>query len=184
MIVIHIDTMHDTKDLALAYEGLNAKVLYNPSRKEIVRMLKAYPTEDLMCLGHGSGSGLFARDFYGYAIGVTDISLLKGRNIIGIWCHAKTFAETYGLKGYFTDMFISNPTECKAFGYQHTEEEVDEENIKFAKEVNRLCKEGKDLTEWVGILQEGCDMSKDWVEFNYTKMRYFDGTQEKKIVLF
>ena len=183
MIVIHIDTQKDTSFLKKTYEGIdNLKLLYNPTKAEVNKTLKENPTEDVMMLGHGSTSGLFNHDFKSkdyYIIGYDNVELLKNRNCIGIWCYAKEFARKYALKGYFTSMFISNGGEAKSFGFSKaTEEDVFNEVQNFSAYVNMLIKDNTPYEEWVESLQSMVDMGKDFVEFNYSAMEYFDGTQK------
>lgn len=180
MIVIHIDTQKDTSFLKKTYEGIdNLILLYNPSKKEINKTLEENPNEDVMMLGHGGTTGLFGYDFKdGYAIDSTNVHLLKDRNCIAIWCYAKEFGRKYGLKGYFTSMFVSNEGEAKSFRFKAKEEEVYEEVQNFSSYVNMLIKDKTPYSEWVEALQGMVDMSKDFVNFNYSNMEYFDGTQK------
>ena len=182
MIVIHIDTQKDTSFLKKTYEGIdNLILLYNPTKEEVNKTLKENPNEDVMMLGHGSTTGLFNHDFKStdyYIIGYDNVELLKNRNCIGIWCYAKEFARKYALKGYFTSMFISNGGEAKSFGYKAEEEDVFNEVQNFSAYVNMLIKDNTPYTEWVESLQSMVDMSKDYVNFNYSNMEYFDGTQK------
>ena len=69
MIVIHVDTMEDTARLKKTYDGLeNVTLLYNPTKEEVVAQLKRDDDPLVMCLGHGSSSGLFNRDWFGYVV--------------------------------------------------------------------------------------------------------------------
>lgn len=179
MIVIHIDTQQDTSFLKKTYEGIdNLNLLYNPTKEQVNKTLEENPNEDVMMLGHGSPSGLFSHDWRGFVIDYTNAHLLKGRNCIGIWCWAKKFAKNYGLKGYFTSMFISNAGEARTFGYNATEEEVFNEVELFSERINKLIKSNVPYEEWVGKLQGIADMSKPFVKYNYDAMEYFDGTQK------
>ena len=180
MIVIHIDSEKDTAFLSKCYEGIgDSIILYNPTKEQVTQTLTDNPNVTVMMLGHGSSSGLFSKDWRGNVIDYTNAKLLKDRDCIGIWCYAKNFARQYGLKGYFTSMFVSNGGEAKAFGYKDaTEEDVFNEVAIFAERVNDLIKAETPLTEWVEKLQEQADYSKPYVEFNYSAMEYFDGTQK------
>lgn len=179
MIVIHIDSQQDTSFLKYTYEGIdNLILLYNPTKEEVNKTLEENPNEDVMMLGHGFPSGLFSHDWKSDVIDYSNAHLLKGRNCIGIWCWAKKFAKNYGLKGYFTSMFISNAGEARSFGYNATDEEVFEEVEFFSKAINTLIKDGCPYEEWVGKLQGIADMSKPFVKYNYDNMEYFDGTQK------
>ena len=178
MIVIHIDSQQDTSFLKKTYEGIdNLILLYNPTKEQVNKTLEENPNEDVMMLGHGSPSGLFSHDWRGNVIDYSNAHLLKGRNCVGIWCWAKKFAKNYGLKGYFTSMFISNEGEARSFGYNATNDEVFAEVEFFAKSINTLIKDGCPYEEWVGKLQAIADMTKPFVKYNYDAMEYFDGTQ-------
>lgn len=190
-IALHIDTQHDTSLMDALYKGIKVEegemiVLYNSPREEIDKTLKEYPDATLICVGHGCPSGLFG--FHGgMAIDSRSVDLLKTRDVIGVWCNACDFAKQFsGVKGFFTDMFISNPSECSMFGYRgHTDAETDEQNVKFCEKVVELINEGIPTSEWVGIFKEWCDKDIDFVAYNYgiskplvNDIRYFDGSQE------
>jgi hypothetical protein len=179
LIVIHIDTQKDTSFLTKCYEGLDAKVFVNPTKEEVNKVLKDNPDDKVMMMGHGFGGGLFSATG-GNVIDFSNVNLLKGRECIGIWCFASDFAKTNGLKGYFTSMFISNGGEARSYHYTADEEDVFNEVVLFAERVNKLLKDNVPLDEWVERLQEEADYSKGFVEFNYSKMEYFDGTQEEE----
>ena len=116
MIVIHVDTMEDTTRLKKTYEGLeNVTLLYNPTKEEVVAQLKRDDDPLVMCLGHGTTSGLFGTSWLNYVVDRSIVDLLKDRKVIGIWCFARSFAERYGLQGYFTSMFVSNWDETYSF---------------------------------------------------------------------
>lgn len=185
MIVIHIDSQEDTKFLSKCYEelekhGIDVTLFYNPDRKTLEEYLKYHPNEDVMMLGHGSPSGLFSHDWRGYIIDADNAYLLKDRDCIGIWCHAKEFGRRHGLRGYFTSMFISNEGEARCYGYSATNEDVFAEVEIFARLVRNLIIEQVPYNEWVKRLQDAADMEKDFVNYNYSAMEYFDGTQRAK----
>lgn len=179
MIVIHIDSQQDTAFLKKTYEGIDGiTLLYNPTKKEVEKTLSLRPRESVMMLGHGSPSGLFSHDWRGYVIDYSNAHLLKGRECIGIWCWAKKFAKNFGLKGYFTSMFISNEGEAMAYGYGDVKEkDVFNEVELFSERIHDLIESETPLYEWVDSLQRVADMSKGFVKYNYNAMEYFDGTQ-------
>lgn len=179
MIVIHIDSQQDTSFLKKTYEGIdNLILLYNPTKAEVNKTLEENPNENVMMLGHGTTSGLFSHDWKDYVIDFSNAHLLKGRNCIGIWCWAKKFAKNYGLKGYFTSMFISNEGEARSFGYNAAEEDVFNEVELFSDRINNLIKSNVPYEKWVEKLCEDADMDKPFVKYNYEGMEYFDGTQK------
>lgn len=185
MITIHIDTQKDTNFLVHAYKGLtDNKVMVNPSRKEVEDVLRANPTERVMLMGHGSPCGLFASDWKdGDVIDSKNAYLLKGREVIGIWCYAESFARQHGLMGFFTNMFISNIGEYKSIlrSGNATEQEVYDGVVTFSKMVNSLIADGTPLDEWCDILRDSADLDIDFVRYNYNGLKYYDGTQKANI---
>lgn len=183
MIVVHIDTTTDAHTLVDCYKDAKDTdiILVNPTKAEVIKVLTEHPNETLMGLGHGSGSGLFGCGGvgnYGYVIDKTMLDLLKDREMIGIWCHAKDFGRANGLKGFFTSMFVSNPSEASWYNFKKVSEEVtQEQNTIFSKKVNDLIKYGVPLTDWIDNLQD-YDHTLDFVRFNYENFEYFDGTQK------
>lgn len=182
MITILIDSMKDTHFLTAAYEGLEDNiVLVNPSREDAEKVLTEHPTDRVMLMGHGSPSGLFGRNWMGYVVDRRNAHLLKGREVIGIWCYAKDFGKAMGLKGFFTSMFISNYGEYRSHfpnGKEYKDEEIFAEITNFVKLVNQYIKEGKPLDEWVELMQMTADYNKNFVEYNYDGLEYLDGEQE------
>lgn len=176
MIVIHVDTMEDTARLKKTYEGLeNVTLLYNPTKEEVVAQLERDDDPLVMCLGHGSTSGLFGTSWLNYVVDRSIVDLLKDRKMIGIWCFASSFAERYGLQGYFTSMFVSNWDEAYSFGFpNNTNEDILNEAELFSEKINTMLKDGVPMEQWVGFLQAGCHKEKDFVKYNYEGMRYFE----------
>ena len=85
MIVIHVDSMEDTARLKKAYEGLeNVTLLYNPTKEEVVEELQLNNDPLVMCLGHGTTSGLFGTSWLGFVVDRSMADLLKNRKMIGI----------------------------------------------------------------------------------------------------
>lgn len=96
-------------------------------------------------LGHGSGDGLFRREGEGYGlyIGKSMAYTLKRHPVIGIWCHAQTFAESVGLHGLFTGMIVSEMPEAVEYGIKTTEEELSMENAHLAESFRQVLAEGR-----------------------------------------
>ena len=176
MIVIHVDSMEDTARLKKAYEGLkNVTLLYNPTKEEVIEELQLNDDPLVMCLGHGTTSGLFGTSWLGFVVDRSMADLLKSRKMIGIWCFASSFAERYGLHGYFTSMFISNINEAEGFGFaDNTNEDILNEINLFCGKINTYLKEDTPMDQWVTDLQATCHKEKDFVRFNYDGMRYRD----------
>lgn len=175
MLVIHIDTQEDTKSLARIYAGLDAKVLVNPPNKNAVR--KAIKEEDgiVVMLGHGSPNGLFSHDFLGYIIDKSFADLLSGKKCIGIWCYASEFAKKCNLKGFFSNMFISNSGEAEYFDYKgKTDEEIMAETDKFCDRLNEFLKQGAPMEDWIGLLKDTFNLNEGYSKFNYEGLAMYD----------
>lgn len=106
-----------------------------------------------------------------YIIDADNVDLLRDREIIGIWCYASDFATKYKLRGFFTYMFVSNPSEARFLSFgEHTTEEVDEQNIHFCNQINRFLNEGVEPQNFIENLEY--DDSINFVHFNYSNMIY------------
>lgn len=176
MIAVFVDSMADTTTFAPLFKDIEGIYLYNPTRKELEKVLAENPTETFMCLGHGSPRGLFSADMHGFLLDRDNVHLLKDRDVIGIWCYASDFARLNNLRGFFTYMFISNAQECSYHRCgNYYNEVVYEQNRIFAEKVRGLIAENKPMEEWVDYLYESCDSSLDFVDFNYSNLAYFNG---------
>ena len=72
-----------------------------------------------------------------FIIDIHMTAILRTRGVIGIWCYAVCFARNAGLKGFFTDMLISNALEAADYGFdEHEEDLIYEQNRKFAAAIN------------------------------------------------
>lgn len=183
MISILINSQKDTDFLRGAYEGLEEgnTILVNPTREKVEEVLTEHPNERVMLMGHGSPSGLFSNNWMGYIVDFKNAYLLKDREVIGIWCWAKAFGKAHGLKGFFTDMFISNYGEYRGRfpnGIEYKDEDIFAEITNFVTLVNTYLKEDKPLDEWVEDMRNSADYTKNFVEYNYDGLEYLDGTQE------
>lgn len=175
MIVVYINSMADTDNFKVVYKDLDCKLLYNPKKKDVEKVLRNNPKEKVLLFGHGTRCGLFNVDWSGYIIDATNVHLLKDREIIGIWCYAKEFALKHNLKGFFTDMFISNSNESEYSGCGgNDEEDIFNQNELFAERINELIITDTPMSEWVGILNEKADKSLNFVEYNYSRLEYFE----------
>lgn len=176
MIIIHSEIDEDTKRLRKIYEGLdNIVLLKNKPRDEIYKAIKESQNgETIMLLGHGDRYGLWDNLEGTKIITPDDSKYLRGRNIIGIWCYASEFADTYRLSGFFTSMFISNLTEALMLGFSgQSQEDIYSELDIFCENLNSLLSEKIELKEWPGILQEGCHKDIPFVRFNYEALCYY-----------
>lgn len=173
MIVIYIKSLPDTWSFMPLVEDLDCTLLINPSREEVEKVLTENPTDDVMCFGHGSPLGLFTPNWQSYIIDEKNVHLLSNRKkVIGIWCHALNFAQQHNLKGFFTNMFISNKEESQSYNFENYnyDDIFLKENSKFATEVNKLIKDNIDISQWKTILCENSNKDLKFVQYNYKNL--------------
>ena len=156
MLIIHIISQEDTRDFSRIYEGIErhheTQILINPSKGEARRAMMD-EQDTIVLIGHGNEYGLFNHKFNGFIIDSNSVQFLRGKNVIGIWCHASAFADRYELSGFFTSMFISNVDElvtCAFPLFENCDTVIQEENVAFAKRIHTLLITSKDETHsWV-----------------------------------
>jgi hypothetical protein len=117
-----------------------------------------------MMMGHGSPGGLFNVGRFtncgAYVIDQQMVPLLKEKdNSVFIWCNADKFVNIFGLKGFYSGMFISEVGEANYCSkYDQTvddllkiklstviQEEVDESNYGFCNIIAKYINNDKDL---------------------------------------
>jgi len=100
--------------------------------------------DQVIMLGHGSPSGLFAvgqfpsaSSFFNQVIGASMVEELSQKdNNIFIWCNADQFVERHGLKGFYSGMFVSEVGEAFYCGVKTFDKaSVDESNDTFARQL-------------------------------------------------
>ena len=158
MLVLHQTSDPSTDFLRVLYEGREGCTCLQgeDSRKKVESAfyhLKA--GEPIMLLGHGTDAGLFRlergkkgeqRDYRCY-VGRSMAYCLRKHPVIGIWCHANLFAESFGLSGLFTGMVISQLDEARTYGVPTTEEELERENLLFASTLAKYLDAGIPFSE-------------------------------------
>ena len=185
MLVIYSDFGDpDTRVLTALWEGIDAKVIRihkGSTSEDKIAMKKALEEEKdtvLFC-GHGSGEGLWTpnicsadwRIWGGYAFSYKDISSVKAKNIVGIWCHASDFSRTFDVRGFYSSMFISNSHEARWEGINCDDDTITKSEILFCERVNKLLKENIPLNRWVDILRDN-KLTNRVEEFNYGGLFY------------
>ena len=146
------------------------------TREEIDAAISA-EKDLLICCGHGTPAGLLglSDNLLGYSFGARQIDLVKAKNFFGMWCNASDFAKYYGMKGFFTSMFISNPEEALMYGIEGTTQDyINEATIRFCNKVNELIRSGKDVELWRDELMPVMDKNNPVDVFNY-KGLYLSG---------
>lgn len=193
MIIVHINYTADADTLTHCYKGYFSQevidkckpnnrgsfiergnlLLLNPEMRSVRNALKAYPGEAVMCLGHGTPHGLFGYDCE-YIIGDWCADLLKGREIIGIWCNADKFAIRHRLTGFFTSMFISNPNEASLYHFEADEETTQRKNIEFGDIINSLIEENVSMDKWCAEIRKRDKDILDFTDYNYKGLLFAD----------
>jgi hypothetical protein len=173
MLVIHIISTEDTRSFSNIYQGLETKVLINPSSSETKKAI--IDEKDIIILiGHGTEYGLLNSRLDGYFIDSGWVNLLRNKTIIGIWCYAGNFADRYGLKGFFTSNFISNVDElleCGFNNFEHSDTIIEYENVHFSNRINFYLRTNVPMDEWVNDLQENASIMP-FVQYNYEALLY------------
>lgn len=176
MVVIHIDAAYDTKVLSKVYDGVDCTLFYNPSDNDTDAIIDAIENDDgpVVLMGHGSPLGLLNSTMSDYLIDFRWGNILMKKVVIGIWCYAAEFADTYCLHGFFTSMFVSNLNEAVDHGVGNTTDEtIQSEMDWFCTEVNSYIKNEVPLSQWVDRLQASCHKEHDFVRYNYEALSYF-----------
>jgi hypothetical protein len=137
-----------TTFLDIVYEGIPNKTVITGgmSKDDVKELIKEH--DQIMMMGHGSPSGLFAMGQFlntkgGYIIDREMVSLLKEKtDSVFIWCNADRFVEPHGLDGFYSGMFISEVGEAYYCGLPGTNQEsVDESNYGFVNIIGKYINE-------------------------------------------
>ena len=89
----------------------------------------------IVLLGHGFHHGLL--HYTKTIIDESYVPLLRNKELVGIWCYAKTFFSRHELPGFYTDMFISEMAEAEVMGVDSTQKAIDVSNRLFATLVRK-----------------------------------------------
>ena len=170
----------DTRVLSAMWEGIEGAVVVTNGPKEKIRETILGEEDTLLLCGHGAPTGLWMPTeeggilglHVGYAFSSYDIPLIRAKNVIGIWCYASSFAQNYGVKGFYSSMFISSAMEASLMGVKGVSgEEITASEVLFAKRINSLLREGVPLPEWKEKLQS-FPLTNDVERFNYNGLYY------------
>ena len=160
--------MPKVKVVEITKSTVNAKALVNEAIEQ--------EHDTLIMCGHGTPQGLLNPSFKGgtYLIDRTNKDLIRCNRIIAVWCHAKDFAETYGVKGFWSSMFISNSGEASMNGIKTvSDQSITEQEILFCIRLNELIRNYEPMKTWVDTLREQADYTNPVVKFNYDGLRYY-----------
>lgn len=169
----------DTKVLAALWENIpDVKLLHitknsrDVKRKMIQAMVREKDT--ILFCGHGTSGGLLSPTWGELLLSEDNVRHIVARRVIGIWCHGAQFAESVGLKGFFSSMFVSNIREAYMEGCtKSSPETITEQEVLFCKRVNKLLLDDVPMDQWLETLHSQADKSIDVVKFNYDGLRFF-----------
>ena len=167
MATVIFSNMGDTDTAVLRYIWMgmpNVKVVeITRSTRNPIRLVNEAIEQEhdtlIMC-GHGTPAGLLNPAFNGsaYLVGAHNYMKIRCNRIIGIWCHAKDFAESYGVRGFWSSMFISNKGEASSNGiYSVSDKSITEQEILFCVRLNQLINDYIPMKTWVDSLRSDAD---------------------------
>ena len=178
ILIIHVESRPDTAIFNRIYKNIhntNVRVLFNPSREDVRHELHDYTYRRIVLIGHGDINGLYNSDWSGYTIDNSFVSLLRGRNVVGIWCYATEFARRYGLSGFFTSMFISNVEEAIEHGFDISDGDIEYLSTVFSEHICEFLSDSLSLDEWYDTLMGYSEVEEFSVaRYNYEAMEYFE----------
>jgi hypothetical protein len=163
-LVIHPDDT-STDFLKVIYDDKDWNVITShKSKSQLKDLIQEH--DRIVMLGHGSGGGLIGD--LGYEIDGSLADTLRPKKCVFVWCHAKSFVEKYNLKGFYTDMFISELYEAMFHAVKSSANEVYESNHSFARAFNR----GIDADDILTETMKGYDDTSLVAKFNKDRL-YF-----------
>lgn len=181
MLVIH-PADSTTYMLAALYSGQAYRLLdQQTSSHEIrTRIRLSPPHERIMLLGHGCPQGLFSKtddDAHAYdrlIINHRHAYHLRqhGSNLIGIWCHARLFAEKENLHGLFSGMIISELEEAQEYGLITTQQELDTVNTLLFTQLRALLDRETPLHQIPSRMTQANNFHTPLADFNYNNFFY------------
>lgn len=183
MATVIFSNMGDTDTAVLKYiwMGLpNVKVveITQTTTNVMNKVTEAIENEHdtlIMC-GHGTPNGLLCPNFKEgtYLINGSNKDKIRCNRVIGIWCHAKDFAERQGMRGFWSSMFISNRGEAMGNGINTvSSKSITDQEILFCVRLNDLIRNYVPMKTWVETLREQADYTNPVVKFNYDGLRYY-----------
>ena len=180
----------DTRVLAALWDDIpDARVLnIRPGAPDARRAVDAAIAEEedaLVPCGHGSPQGLFDPSVMArgnlaaiarnppYLVDVRNAPSIRAQRVVGVWCYAAAFAESAGLRGFFTGMFVSNPLEAAFVGCpgRDSAATITEQEVLFCRRVNELLRADVPLEDWIPRLNAQADRSLAVVRYNYDRLR-------------
>jgi hypothetical protein len=145
-LIIHPEDP-STSFLDIVYAPIENKTVITGgvSKTDVMKLMEEH--DRIMMMGHGSPGGLFAvgkfKNSGAYIIDQSMVPHLKTRNnSVFIWCNADKFVDVFGLKGFYSGMFISEVGEAYYCGLPGTKQDVvDESNYGFCNIIAKYINE-------------------------------------------
>lgn len=168
----------DTQVLTTLWENVPDVNLVRITRttrdvKNKIKRALACEKDTLLLCGHGTSGGLLSPTWE-VLVGEHNIRYVRAKRVIGVWCYAAQFAESVGLNGFFTSMFISNPAEAQlARCFRSDAEVITQQEILFCQRMNQLILGNTPTSQWINLLYAQADMTIDVVKYNYGGLRYY-----------
>ena len=140
-----------TSFLDIVYAPIENKTVITGgiSKSEVQQLIREH--DRVMMMGHGSPGGLFNVGKFAncgaYVIDQQMVPLLKEKtDNVFIWCNADKFVDVFGLKGFYSGMFISEVGEAYYCGLPGTkQDQVDESNYGFCNIIAKYINQDKEL---------------------------------------
>ena len=163
ILVIHPDD-RSTDFLKKIYENIPSATVVTggKSKDEINQLITEH--DRIIMMGHGCPTGLFSMGLfpksYGLVIDKDTVPFLVGKENICIWCNADRFVEKYGVKGFYSGMFISEIGEAWACNVPNQNQyDVDLSNNTFSEMVGENINDDmktiyENVKKGYGILSE------------------------------
>jgi hypothetical protein len=137
------------------------------SIKQITELIKNH--DRIVMMGHGHPGGLFMS-----CINSDLVYLLREKECVCIWCNADKFVERYGLKGFYTGMFISEVGEAWYYNIEIDQASVDYSNNLFVTNFGKVIDSPTALNE-IKSLYVG---DNPVIKFNNDRLYYYDGNYD------
>lgn len=184
MATIIFSNMGDTDTAVLRnlWNGMpDVKVVeigkFTRNARRMVDEAIAQETEMLVMCGHGTPEGLINpnfTDYDRYLIDRRNKDLIRAKSIVGIWCHARDFAERYGVRGFWSSMFISNLMEAYYNHIYNTDSgTITHDETMFCLFTNYLIRNNVPQEKWIEVLCKCVDFNDPVIRFNYSGLVYY-----------
>ena len=170
-LVIHPDD-RSTDFLKQIYKGKCWTIINDRdacrSTSVITKLIRKH--DRIIMMGHGHSNGLFYTCINPYMV-----YLLREKNCVFIWCNADKFVENYGLRGFYTGMFISEVDEAEYYKIKISQPEVSYSNYYFANLMNSFIDSENVLNE---VKSSYTDDDNPVIKFNNNRLYYRTDTFE------